>query len=426
MTVLEFSSLLKDAYVVGGAVRDWLLRKSINDFDILVRSKEEIFRLADRLKVKLFSFKGTYSFYLKGIRFDFNVFSDLYRELERRDFTVNALAVKLPEFGKNSAVLDFFGGKKDLFKGILRPLNPQSLSSDPLRVIRAARFCADYAFEPSDELLLQAESAAFYLSSVAAERILNELKKVELFLPFLRNLIKFKAFFKIFPELKDTLNVKPIGVHRYSLFEHLLKSTMFADSFSHFAEPKLALKIAVLYHDVGKPKTLKKEGTKVTFYGHEKLGAQVALKASKRLRMSNSDTKLVKTVVENHMRPILLFKSEKLGKGAVFRFFKKSFPFVREVLLCALSDFAATSLDFAALNRFERFCLKLNAMYESFCSLEPLLSGDEIKDIRKVSGRQVGFLKDKLLEAQFKGLLKNKEQAVSFIKGVSLEGFGGR
>lgn len=229
-------------------------------------------------------------------------------DLSRRDFTVNSMAMRLPQM----VLVDPFGGLEDLAAGILRtPVSAvQSFRDDPLRMMRAARFTAQLGLDVDLEVMEAMTEEAPRLEIVSAERIRGELERL-LLSPRPRRGLELMVYTGVaayvFPELADLVStVDEHGRHK-DVYEHTLTVLDQAMALETGEDgpvpgPDLILRLAALMHDIGKPATRRFEGKKVTFYHHEIVGAKMAAKRMKALRFDKATTKAVTDLVAGHLR----------------------------------------------------------------------------------------------------------------------------
>jgi len=454
--VEKLGKCLDEVYLVGGFVRDRLLRvkKDYLDLDAVARelNGKKVECLEREFSARPFVMerdKKVYSFVRGEERIDLSEIDGetIEEDLRKRDFTINAIGVDLREiltpFNDDALLIDPTGGYEDLIKGVIRPAYENSLKDDPLRVLRGIRLKNLLDFDYSEEFLKRAPQEAEGLAGVPEERIREELLKLlkaDRFSPALRDMVEVDAFFPVFKELKGIEEIPPGGVHQFDLLEHTLRTVEFTENFAvpeaptylkEFAERVLkdkdALKLVALYHDAGKPLTVGEKEGRPTFYGHDRVGAPIARDALIRLGFGKEWGKIAYRVVKNHLRPFFLFDLYRKGRltdGAVYRFFRDAGDHAFHTLAVSVADYMATSEEMAeGVNDYLDFLVYLVSFYrERLKDLKPLLSGREIMEIKGFErpSRWVGRIKEKMLELQATGKIKTREEAVAFVKGFTV------
>ena len=313
-------------YLVGGTVRDLLLGRDLTrDFDITTNARpDDVERLVSGWADAVWTTGKRYGTigcrrdgreyeitthraeaYSAGSRKPDVEFSDaIETDLSRRDFTVNAMALSLPE----PVLIDPFGGAGDLAAHRLRtPLEPDvSFADDPLRMLRAARFLAGYDLEPDSGVLDAVVRLHERLDIVSAERIRDELDKllvVERPARGLWFLVSSGLAAEFLPEL-PALALEQDPMHRH---KDVLAHTI---AVVEKTSPDKVLRLAALLHDIGKPKTRSfAPGGRVTFHHHEVVGARMARERLQALRYSHDEVEEVTKLVELHLR----FHTYKMG-----------------------------------------------------------------------------------------------------------------
>jgi len=319
---MELSRLFNDAghrlYLVGGSVRDALLDRPHFDLDFTTDARPDqikaiVAEWADTVYTVGEDF-GTIGVFKNGHTHEVTTFrSEVYRDdsrkphvafsddlevdLSRRDFTVNAIAVELPD----PELIDPFGGLGDLNSRVLRtPLAPEvSFSDDPLRMLRLFRFMATLEFEPDPAALEAAVDMADRLAIVSAERIRDEFSKL-LVAPrpgqALLGMVRTGLAAHIVPELAE-LEMAQDPVHRHK--DVLAHTLAVVDK----TDPKLEIRLAALLHDIGKPATRHFSEAGATFHHHEVVGARIARQRLRDLRYPKSVVADVGQLVFLHLRP---------------------------------------------------------------------------------------------------------------------------
>ena len=340
--VLSAVRTLRDAgfgaYLVGGCVRDLLAGLEPNDWDIATQAlperiqalfSESVYENSfgtvgvktgsedPRLAIVEVTTYRTEGSYTDSRRPDSVTFVErIEDDLARRDFTVNAIALDPLDEDTSTSVVDPFGGRADLARRLIRAVGDpaERFAEDALRLMRAVRLAAQLDFEIEPATLAALTVAAPLIHSVAMERVRVELVKT-LMTPRAAwgiELLRFAGIVReIIPELSEGVGVGQNKHHRYTVWEHLLKSLDYAAREGY----PLSVRLAALLHDVGKPRTKQGEGEQCTFYAHEVVGASMAKRILERLRFSEEDIARITLLVRSHM-----FKAdEEVTEAAVRR-----------------------------------------------------------------------------------------------------------
>lgn len=311
-----------DAYLVGGCVRDLLLGKTPKDWDITTNAKpEEIQKIYPEtfyendfgtvgvvtksedptLKtIEITPFRKETKYSDKRHPDEVKWAKTLEDDLKRRDFTINALAMKAEK--KKSEIIDLFDGQKDLEKKIIRAVgNPEErFDEDALRIMRAIRFSAELDFDIEKETEKALAEKKNLLEIISEERIRDELVKMLMSEHPDKGLEKMREteiLQYVLPELEEGYGVGQNKHHIYTVWEHNLRALM------HAASKKwpLEIRLASLLHDIGKPRTKVGEGPDSTFYGHEIAGAKMASGILKRLKFPKNFSEKVYKLVRWHL-----------------------------------------------------------------------------------------------------------------------------
>ncbi|MGP8300498.1 CCA tRNA nucleotidyltransferase [Streptomyces inhibens] len=428
--------------LVGGSVRDALLGRLGNDLDFTTDARpEDVLKIvrpwADALWEVGIAF-GTVG--CKKDSFDIEITtyrSEAYdrtsrkpevsygdsieQDLVRRDFTVNAMAVLLPQ----KEFVDPHGGLEDLAARVLRtPGTPEeSFSDDPLRMMRAARFAAQLDFEVAPEVVAAMEAMSDRIEIVSAERVRDELNKLIL-APYprkgLRLFVDSGLADMVLPEL-PALRLERDEHHRHKdVYEHSLTVLEQAIDLEEDG-PDLVLRLAALLHDIGKPRTrrFEKDG-RVSFHHHEVVGAKMTKKRLTALKYSNDMVKDVSRLVELHLR----FHGYGTGEwtdSAVRRYVRDAGPQLERLHKLTRSDCTtrnkrkATALS-RAYDGLEERIARLQEQ-EELDSIRPDLDGNDIMQILGIGpGPEVGKAYKQMLELRLEHGPMDREAAIAALK----------
>lgn len=419
-------------YLVGGVVRDAMLGRSRNDADDLDFTTdarpEAILRVVDGWADAVWTQGqrfGTIGFLHHGRRHEVtthraevytpdsrkpevSLATDVEADLARRDFTVNAMALSLPDL----RLVDPFDGLGDLAACRLRtPLSPEeSFTDDPLRMLRAARFLSGYGFKPDDDLVTAVEKLHGRLGIVSAERIRDELDKlVTVDRPGdgLWFVVRTGLADEFLPEL-PAMEVEQDPIHRH---KDVLAHTI---AVVENASPDRVLRLACLFHDVGKPKTRAIGPGGVSFHHHEMVGARMTRDRMRALRYSSQDTDDVTRLVELHLR----FHTYKMGwtDSAVRRYIRDAGPLLGRLNELTRCDCTTRNARRAAtlsrrMDDLEDRIAEL-ATKEELASIRPELDGVAVMGRLGIPpGRDVGRALEFLLELRMEEGLIGEEEA---------------
>jgi poly(A) polymerase len=323
---------------------------------------------------------------------------DVADDLSRRDFTVNAMALRLPDV----ELIDPFGGIADLGTGVLRtPLAPEvSFSDDPLRMLRAARFIAGYGLTPDPALVAAVRAMRSRLGIVSAERIRDELSKLLVVddpAPGLWFLVDTELSDEFMPELR-TMRLEQDPIHRH---KDVLAHTIAVVAKT---SPRLIVRLAALLHDIGKPKTRSIGPRGVSFHHHEVVGARMARDRLRALRFSNEVVADVQRLVFLHLR-FHGYRDDVWSDAAVRRYARDAGPLLEDLneltrCDCTTRNERRARLLAARMGALEARIAELRER-EELESMRPDIDGNRVMELLGIGpGREVGEALSMLLEAR--------------------------
>lgn len=305
-----------EVFIVGGAIRNYLLNRSVSDYDLCTNANPkdmlELFKdfktikvgmefgtimvIIEKNKIEITSYRVEKG-YVDGRRPSKVIFSESLRDdLKRRDFTINAMAYN-PYIG----LVDEFEGLNDLKMGIIKAVgDPDSrLSEDYLRILRAIRLATELDFKLDTDLSNSIKTFSGGLKKISKERISQELVRI-LLSPIPSKGLRMMAFTGVLEVISEDIN-RMVGFnqdssfHSYDLFEHSIRVM-------DKTEPILSLRLAALFHDIGKPETKHiDESGEGRYFGHQNVSAELAEKFLREYRFSNQTIDLVVKLIQRHM-----------------------------------------------------------------------------------------------------------------------------
>jgi poly(A) polymerase len=431
----RFAEAGQELFLVGGSVRDMVQGRPSPDLDFATSAPPaETTRLlrgwAERKYLVGVKF-GTVGALKDGERLEITTFrnevyaeenrkptvtfgDDILVDLSRRDFTINAMAVRLPD----GEFVDPYGGLKALAASVLdTPLDPEmSFSDDPLRMIRAARFVAQLDVRPADRVVETMHALASRLQIVSAERIRDELDKLlvgEHAPAGLELLVETGLADRFMPEL-PALSLEQDPVHRH---KDVLRHTY---AVVDRCEPDLVLRLAALLHDVGKPATRKITPEGVTFHHHEVEGARIARMRLTELRYPKSVIDDVCTLIELHLR-FHGYGESAWSDAAVRRFVRDAGP-----LLDRLNQLTRADVTTRNEKRAEAFAKLQDELEERIAALaeqenleamRPPLDGRQVMEVLGLEpGPEIGEALAYLMELRLERGPIPRDEAIELLK----------
>lgn len=427
-----FSARGHEFALVGGPVRDALLGRSVTDLDFTTSARpDETRAILDSVSKNVWDVGrdfGTIAATIHGGTVEITTYrAEIYRDdsrkpevsygdtiegdLVRRDFTINALALMLPDL----RLVDVSGGLEDLLAGTIRtPGSPESsFTDDPLRMLRAARFASQLGFEISPDTRAAMSEFAERLDIISAERIRDEFVKLISSsdpVPGIRHLVDSGLADRFLPELTALVTTQDDHGRHKDVYEHSLTVLQQAIDLeierreTPTAAPDVVLRIAALLHDIGKPVTRRFERGTVTFHHHDVVGAKLAKKRLRELRFDNDTIKRVARLVELHLR-FFGYSDQQWTDSAVRRYVRDAGEELRRLHILTRADVTtrnrrkAERLEHAYDDIEQR--IEVLSEAEELAAVRPELDGEQIMGLLGIEpGPTVGRAYKYLLEVR--------------------------
>jgi len=433
-----------EAYIVGGCVRDFLLaRRSESeegkevqplDWDITTNAKpEEIGKLFLRSyldnkfgtvtvltdsknpklkEIEITPFRTEEKYSDKRHPDQIHWAKTIEEDLSRRDFTINAIAAEFPISNSQiPKIVDPFNGQKDLGNKIIRVVGKAEdrFSEDALRMMRAVRLATILKFKIEEKTAQAIKKNSPWLQAISKERIRDEFLKIIMAegaaegVELLRQLSLLKY---IIPELEEGYKVTQNKHHIYDCYEHYLRSLDFAAKRNFNKHVRLA----ALFHDIGKPKTKRGEGPDATFYGHEIVGAKMTIQLLNRLKFSKKDIEKIAKLVRYHL---FYYNVDEVSDSSVRRLVRQAGPEnMEELLQVRMADRIGSGVPKAEPYKLRHLKYVIEKVSQDPISVKMLkISGNEVMKILDIrSGPKIGQILATLLDYVLEDPKKNKKE----------------
>ncbi|HEY7952988.1 MAG TPA: HD domain-containing protein [Solirubrobacteraceae bacterium] len=463
LEILRRTLSAEQAYLVGGCVRDRLLERPTADLDVVIDGDPQaaaraLARAAGRGQAASFALSEGFGAWRVVARDGFWQIdvermrgSGLDEDLQLRDFTINAIAMPLA----GGAPIDPLDGQRDLAQRRLRMVGPRAFADDPLRVLRLVRLAVELDLTVEPETLLAARQAAAGLGSVAGERVFMELRRIldaPAALQGLELMGEVGALTVVLPELEKLRGVQQSKYHHRDVYGHTLEvleqvialqddpaavlgaehgdavAALLAEPLADGLARGSALRWGALLHDAAKPATravIPLTG-RVTFMGHDRLGADLARDVLTRLRTSERLRAHVAALVRHHLRlGFMVHEPQPLARESVFGYLRACEPVEVDVTLLSVADRLATR-GRRAQEAIDAHMRLAHTMLSDALQWRaaggpplPLWRGDQLAgELGIPRGPRVGELLEELARAQYAGKLQTREQALDFARGL--------
>ena len=438
-----------EAYIVGGCVRDLLCQKKPKDWDCATNATPaqivEIFpdsfyenefgtvgvkvepflqegslnREHDVIEVTTYRIESAYSDLRRPDEVKFA--KTLAEDLGRRDFTMNAIALKIEsENEEEYAIVDLFGGQEDIKGGIIKAVGDadERFNEDALRIMRAIRFHAQLDFQIEEKTFQALKKNAALISHIANERIKDELVKIILSdnpADGIDMLQKTGVLKFILPELENGVGVAQNKHHIYTIYQHCLMSLKKCPS------RKLEVRLAALFHDIAKPQTKRGEGLNSTFYNHDHVGARIVEKMLRRSKFSNEVIDKVVLLVDNHM---FYYNPEEVGEASVRKLIKKvGLGNVKDLIDLRIADRLGSGTPKAKPYKLRHLEYLIEKVSKDAVSVKMLkIDGNDLmQDLKLAPGPKIGAILDVLLAEVIEDAEKNNRESL-LIRVKQLDG----
>ena len=419
------------AYGVGGCVRDLLLNEEPKDWDITTSAapdkiqkifpdsfyENRFFTVGVRTKsknpalkiIEVTTFRSEAKYTDKRHPDAVKPAKTLREDLARRDFTVNAMALEMQN--AKCKIIDPFDGQKDLKGKLIRAVgNPEErFSEDALRMMRAVRLAVQLDFEIEQKTGEAVKQKAGLLQMIAKERLADELRKIimaanaDYGIELLR---EYGLLMHIMPELEEGWGVGQNKHHKYTVWEHNLRSLRYAAGKGYGFE----VRMAALLHDIGKPRAKRGEGPDCTFYGHEVISAKMAMAALERLRLAKDEIEKIALLVRAHM---FNYDPEVVTDASVRRLVAKvGVENMRELVQLREADRIGSGVPKAIPYRLRHFMFRVEKVLAKPISRGIMkLNGNEVMSLLSIAaGPKVGAILDLLFEDILDNPMNNKKE----------------
>ncbi len=424
-----------EAYIVGGAVRDSLLERKVNDWDITTSANpQEVVNIFENLGYKIIPTglkHGTVTILINSIGYEVTTFridgeyednrrpkevkftSNLREDLKRRDLTINAMA-----YNDKIGLVDYFHGLEDLNNKIIRCVgnSKDRFNEDSLRMLRCIRFASQLNFHMEESIRLNIRELSRNIANVSMERIRDELCKILVSsqpVYGIKNIVELNLMDCIIPELKVCVGFKQHNIHHdKDVYEHIL-------SVVENVPNKLELRLAALLHDIGKPKCFSiGDNGQGHFYGHQKISADMTKDILKRLKFDNKTIDKVDKLVYNHMA-----RYNKLRTPNIKKFINKvGIDNLDDLFELQIADIKGSAKEYHSFDNVLNLkikCEKILSERQPLTIKDLDINGYDLMKLGINQGKEIGIMLNKLLDIILENPnLNNKEDLIKIVESI--------
>lgn len=415
-----------EVFLVGGAVRDWLLGKQCHDYDIATNAEpaqvQKIFKRTIPTGIE----HGTITILYKGMQIECTTFRseadysdgrhptsvnyvrNIKEDLSRRDFTMNAIAVNLMD----GTIVDPFDGIKAITSKIITTVGApiSRFNEDGLRPIRAIRFASQLCFKIEHKTLEAIPNAIDVCKKVSIERFRDELIKIlKTENPIIAlNILHTTGLLNVFiPELSVCYGIEQKGMHKFDVLTHSFIACNAAN------KDNLIVRLAALFHDIGKPEARNKdEFGNYTFYRHEIISEQKTKKLMQRLKFSNKEIDEVCLLIKNHMFNYTDDWSDAAVRRFIVRVGSKNIENLFALRRADGFALTATPTDIRNLLSFQKRIEKILECENAFSIKDLAINGNDLMELGIEKGPKLGIILNELLETVFDDPVQNTKETL--------------
>lgn len=443
-------------FIVGGTVRDILMKQVPKDIDVVCKNAKE---LANKIKMKKdvalipMEKKPDEPCY-RIVRRDMPEYvldiaelrgETIEEDLNKRDFTINATAIKINEDGSLGDIIDPFDGVEDIKKRIIRVTNSNAFVNDPLRILRAIRFSSMLNFSIDNKTYIQMRNHVNLLEKVAPERIMTEIffiLKNKNTTAYFRQMDDLGILDVTFPEIIPMKGCNQNRFHHLDVWNHSLLTMekceeLINNLFDFFGKESIyindylqkdsrleLLKLSALLHDIGKPSTYSKnpDTGRITFYRHHEKGVELIKNMAQRLKMSNKNRDFLCLMVSEHLNILNLYSNGKSGYELI-KWLKAISDELPSIIILSIADIMSAlgpeSTELKRKSYIKWACQLIHHYYEELKDRfeeKLIITGDDLISLGIPEGPFIGRILSEIRLLQDSGRIKNREEAIKEAK----------